>query len=164
MGALSKSKAVAALWAVCAGTSVSAQTAPAILECKWESGVIIHTRIGQGLWEEWNGYEYKWQPKVCFLNGYAGECKVETSELLYSWNMQLLKYIDTPKGTWVATVSGGASMSIDRVKGIASFQESSRTDYSNRSPVTRNTSATGTCQRGTDPALQPKPEPPAPKI
>jgi hypothetical protein len=168
MGALSKAKCATALWAVCIGGQVSAQTAPAILECRWDggSGGISYSRISSAMWEDWDPSARIWRQRECHLTHLMldGTCTVQTTDGQYLWSMKVFDEARTANGKWVYTHRGGATLSVDRVTGSIGYQEWTKSEWYGASPKSHNAASTGTCQKGTDPALQPKRAPPAPKM
>jgi hypothetical protein len=165
MGALNKAKCAAALWAVCAGGQVSAQTAPAILECKWKSGWSEHIRISPGLWEEWDKVAWVWKVRECEGDTDV-KCSVRIEEARYQWHLQGDRFIGTlVRGDPWVKGREVAYLTIDRISGNAKYWfKHTQETWKDPLRTIREKENSGTCQKGTDPALQPKPAPPAPKM
>jgi hypothetical protein len=142
---------------------VAAQTAPAIVECKWNDGLIETYRITPTTWENWDHGSWNWKPRECKdPNSIPVKCSVSISSEQYHWKMTGREFIDNGRN-WLNSIVN-SYVAINRMSGGSVYTY--QFDWeSNKQPLkTSQNDRTGTCQGVKDPALLPKPAPPAPKF
>lgn len=153
----------------------------AFIKCKWASnGAERIYKVSASNWSSWNRDSWSWNDFSCEHapysntgksygpNGFMNDelkCTATFTDKIYAWTMKGLNgaYIDKPPSGFEERLF--KSWLVDRQSGTISFRYEINGEAWGRYTATNEQEAdNGTCDRTTDPALQPRPAPPPPRL